>query len=54
MEVSGPEYAQIFTARVSLGENGDIIGIGKAPASVRRSCGRRSGLEVTGLVQDAD
>ena len=29
MEVSGPEYAQIFTARVSLGENGDIIGIGK-------------------------
>ena len=28
MEVSGPEYAQIFTARVSLGENGDIIGIG--------------------------
>ena len=37
MEVSGPEYAQIFTARVSLGENGDIIGIGKAPASVRRS-----------------
>ena len=26
MEVSGPEYAQIFTARVSLGENGDIIG----------------------------
>ena len=29
MEVSGPEYAQIFTARVSLGENGDIIGIGR-------------------------
>lgn len=29
MEVSGPEYAQIFTARVSLGENGDTIGIGK-------------------------
>ena len=29
MEVSGPEYAQIFTAKVTLGDNPEIIGTGK-------------------------
>lgn len=29
MEVTGPEYAQVFTARVSLGDSDRIIGIGK-------------------------
>lgn len=28
MEVSGPEYAQVFTARVSLGDDSQIIGTG--------------------------
>ena len=29
MSVSGPEYAQIFTARVTLGQDDEVIGIGK-------------------------
>ena len=29
MEVSGPEYAQIFAAKVTLGDNPEIIGTGK-------------------------
>ena len=29
MKVSGPEYAQIFTAKVTLGDNPEIIGTGK-------------------------
>ena len=29
MAVSGPEYAQVFTARVSLGQNGAVIGTGE-------------------------
>lgn len=29
MSVSGPEYAQIFIARVTLGDNDEVIGIGK-------------------------
>ena len=28
MEISGPEYAQVFTARVSLGDNPEVIGTG--------------------------
>ena len=29
MAVSGPEYAQVFTARVSLGDDEEILGVGK-------------------------
>ena len=29
MAVSGPEYAQVFTARVSLGDEEEILGVGR-------------------------
>ena len=29
MAVSGPEYAQVFTARVSLGDDEAIVGTGE-------------------------
>ena len=50
MSVSGPEYAQEFTAKATIGPKDDIIGKVPAPASARRSSSRRKwpGMSSTG------